>query len=69
MLPGAESCASQGTRSEKRKKRLYYSSKKNLDRSRMRNANKEFKFRGPSKLLDFGNVDVADIASVSDGVM
>jgi hypothetical protein len=24
---------------------------------------------GPSKLLDFGNVDVADIASVSDGVL
>jgi hypothetical protein len=73
MLPGAESCASQGTRSEKKKKKkkkgFYYSSKKNLDRSRMRNANKEFKFRGPSKLLDFGNVDVADIASVSDGVL
>jgi hypothetical protein len=69
MLPGAESCASQGTRSEKRKKRLYYSSKKNLDRSRMRNANKEFKFRGPSKLLDFGNADVANIVSVSDGVL
>jgi hypothetical protein len=72
MLPGAESCVSQGTHSEKKKKRkkgFYYSSKKNLDRSRMRNANKEFKFRGPSKLLDFGNVDVADIASVSDGVL
>jgi hypothetical protein len=70
MFPGVESCASQGTRSEKKKKRkkgFYYSSKKNLDRSRMRNANKEFKFRGPSKLLDFGNADVADIASVSDG--
>ena len=35
----------------------------------MRNANKEFKFRGPSKLLDFGNIDVADIVSVSDGVL
>jgi hypothetical protein len=33
----------------------------------MRNTNKEFKFRGPSKLLDFGNVDVADIAGVTDG--
>jgi hypothetical protein len=45
MLPGIESCASQGTRSEKKKKRkkgLYYSSKKDLDRSRMRNANKKF---------------------------
>jgi hypothetical protein len=70
MLPGAESCASQGTRSEKKKKRkrgLYYSSRKNLERSRMRNTNKEFKFRGPSKLLDFGNADVADIAGVTDG--
>jgi hypothetical protein len=41
MLLGAESCASQGTRSEKKKKKkwkkgFYYSSKKNLDRSRMR---------------------------------
>jgi hypothetical protein len=35
----------------------------------MRNANKEFKFRGPSKLLDFGNADVVDIASVTDRVL
>jgi len=35
----------------------------------MRNANKKFKFRGPTKLLDFGNVDVANIASVSKGVL
>jgi hypothetical protein len=35
----------------------------------MRNANKEFKFRGPSKLLDFGNAEVADIASVTVGVL
>jgi hypothetical protein len=72
MLPRAESCASQGTRSEKKKKRkkgFYYSSKKNLDRSRMRNASKEFKFRGPSKLLDFGNANVADIAGVTDRVL
>jgi hypothetical protein len=72
MLPGAESCASQGTRSVKKKKRkkgFYYSSKKDLDRSRMRNANKEFKFRGPSKLLDFGKVDVADIAGLIDGAL
>jgi hypothetical protein len=65
MLPGAKSCASQGTHSEKKKKRkkgFYYSSKKDLDRSRMRNANKEFKFRSPSKLLDLGNADIADIA-------
>jgi hypothetical protein len=68
MLHGAESCASQGTRSEKKRKRgLYYSSRKNLERSRMRSANKEFKFRDPSKLLDFGNTDVADIAGVTDG--
>jgi hypothetical protein len=32
----------------------------------MRSANKEFKFRGPNKLLDFGNADVVDIASVTD---
>ena len=72
MLPRAESLPSQGTCSEKKKKRrkgLYYSSRKNLNRSRMRNANKEFKFRGPTKLLNFGNVDVADIASVSEGVL
>jgi hypothetical protein len=72
MLLGAESCASQGTRSEKKKKKkkgFYYSSKKDLDRSRMRNANKEFKFRGPSKLLDFGNADVADIAGLTKGAL
>jgi hypothetical protein len=75
MLLGAESCASQGTHSEKKKKKkkkkkgFYYSSKKDLDRSRMRDANKEFKFRGPSKLLDFGNAEVADIAGVTVGVM
>jgi hypothetical protein len=72
MLPGTESCASQGISSEKKKKRkkgFYYSSKKDLDRSRMRNANKEFKFRGPSKLLDFENVDVIDIASVTVGAL
>jgi hypothetical protein len=68
MLPGAKSCASQGTCSVKKKKKsmLYYSSKKDLERSRMRSANKEFKFRGPNKLLDFGNADVVDIASVTD---
>jgi hypothetical protein len=35
----------------------------------MRSVNKEFKFRGPSKLLDFGNADVANIASVTDRVL
>jgi hypothetical protein len=35
----------------------------------MRAANKDFKFRGPSKLLDFGNADVADITSVIAGVL
>jgi hypothetical protein len=68
MLPEVELCTSQGTRSEKKKKKkrgLYYSSRKDLERSRMRSANKEFKFRGPRKLLDFGNVDVADIAGVT----
>jgi hypothetical protein len=71
MLPGVESCASQGTqgvkKKKKRKSKLYYSSKKDLERSRMRSANKEFKFRGPSKLLDFGNAEVVDIAGVTDG--
>jgi hypothetical protein len=72
MLLGAKSCASQGTRSEKknkRKKGFYYSSKKNLDRSRMRNTSIEFKFRDPSKFLDFGNADVADIVGITDGVL
>jgi hypothetical protein len=72
MLPGVESCVSKGTRSEKKKKRkkgFYYPSKKDLDRSRMRKANKEFKFRGPSKLLDFGNAKVVDIAGVTVGVL
>jgi hypothetical protein len=70
MFPGAESCASQGTRNVKKKRsksKLYYSSKKDLERSRMRSANEEFKFRGPSKLLDFGNAEVVDIAGVTDG--
>jgi hypothetical protein len=72
MLPRAESCASQGTRSEKKKKEkrgLYYSNMKNLERSRMRSANKEFKFRDPSKLLDFENADVADIAGITIRVL
>jgi hypothetical protein len=58
--------------SEKKKKRkrgICYSSKKDLERSRMRAANKEFKFRGPSKLLDFGNADIANITCVTDGVL
>ena len=70
MFLGAESCAFHGSCSEKKKKKrkrgLYYSNRKNLERSRMRSANKEFKFRGPSKLLDFGNVDVADIAGITN---
>jgi hypothetical protein len=72
MFPGAESCASQGTRNVKKKRsksKLYYSSKKDLERSRMRSANKEFIHRGPSKLLDFGNVDVANIAGVTNEVL
>ena len=72
MLPGAKSCVSQGTCSEKRKKKkkgFYYYSNKDLDRFRMKNANKEFKFRGLSKLLDFGNVEVADIVGVIDRVL
>jgi hypothetical protein len=72
MLPRTKSCLSQGTRSEKKKKRkkgLYYSSRKDLERSRMRSANKEFKFRGPSKLLDFGNAEVVDIAGLTNGAL
>ena len=72
MLEDAESCASQGTYSVWRKKsksKLYFSSKKELEKSRMRITNKEFNFRGPSKLLDFGNVDVVDIVGVIDRVL
>jgi hypothetical protein len=72
MLPEAGSCVSQGTCSMKKKRRkqkFYYSSNKALEKSRMRRANKKFSFRGLIKLLDFGNVDVADIADVTDGVL
>jgi hypothetical protein len=71
MLPEANASTSQGTLNvkKKRKSKLYYSSKKDLEKSRMRSANKEFIFRGPSKFLDFGNANVADIASVADGVL
>jgi hypothetical protein len=70
MLPEVGSCTSQGTCSMKKKKRkqkIYYSSNKALEKSRMRMANKEFSYLGPIKLLDFGNTDVADIAGVIDG--
>jgi hypothetical protein len=30
---------------------------------------RNFKFRGPSKLLDFGNTDVVDIAGLTDGAL
>jgi hypothetical protein len=33
----------------------------------MRMANKEFNYRGPIKMLDFGNADVVDFAGVTDG--
>jgi hypothetical protein len=52
---------------KKRKSKLYYFSKKDLERSRMRSANKEFTFRSPSKLLDFGNANIVDIVGVTDG--
>jgi hypothetical protein len=45
---------------KRRKQKIYYSSNKALEKSRMRTANKKFSFRGPIKLLDFGNVDVAE---------
>jgi hypothetical protein len=54
---------------KRRKQKFYYSSNKALEKSRMRRANKKFSFRGLIKLLDFGNVDVADIADVTDGVL
>ena len=72
MLSRVESCASQGTCSIKKKRRkskLYYSSKKALEKSRTKTTKKEFIFRGPSKLLDFGNLDVANITSVIDVVL
>jgi hypothetical protein len=56
-------------RRKKRKSKLYFSSKKELEKSRMRIANKEFNFRGSSKLLDFGNADVVHIASITDRVL
>jgi hypothetical protein len=71
MLPEVGSCASQGTCSVKkrRKQKIYYSSNKALEKSRMRTANQEFSYRGPIKLLDFGNADVVDIAGVTDSIL
>ena len=72
MLLEVGSYASQGTCSVKKKKRkqkFHYSSNKALEKSRMRTANKEFSFRGPIKLLDFGNVDIVDIASIIDSIL
>jgi hypothetical protein len=54
---------------KRRKQKFYYSSNKALEKSRMRMANKEFSFRGPIKLLDFGNADVVDIAGVTDSIL
>jgi hypothetical protein len=56
-------------RKKKKKSKLHFSSKKTLRKSRMRTANKEVNFWGPSKLLDFGNRDVADIVGIIDGVL
>jgi hypothetical protein len=72
MLLGVDSCASHGTCSVKKKKRKckpYFSSKKALEKLRMRTSNREFNFRSPSKLLDFGNADVANIVGEIDGVL
>jgi hypothetical protein len=72
MLSEADACVSQGTsgvRKKKKKSKLYFSSKKALEKLRMRSANNEFKFRGPHKLLDFRDADVADVASVTDKVL
>jgi hypothetical protein len=59
----SETCS---MKKKKRKSKLYYSSKKDLERSRMRVANKEFKFRGPSKLLDFGDANVASVVGITN---
>jgi hypothetical protein len=56
-------------RKKRRKCKLYFSSKKALEKLRMRTANKEFNFRSPNKFLDFGNADVADIVGITDGVL
>jgi uncharacterized protein with von Willebrand factor type A (vWA) domain len=56
-------------REKKRKNNFYYSSKKALEKSRMRLANKECETGGPSILLNFGNADVADIVGAIDGVL
>jgi hypothetical protein len=72
MLPEVKPCVSQGTcsvRKKKRKNKLYFSRKKALEKLRMKTANKGFNFRGPNKLLDFGNANVADIASITNGVL
>lgn len=72
MLPEAEASASHGTCSvwkKKRKNKLYFSTKKALEKLRMRMANKKLNFWGPSKLLDFENTNIVDIASMTDGVL
>jgi hypothetical protein len=72
MLPEFEACASHDICSVKKMKnnnKWYYSSKKASEKSRMKMAYKEFKLRGLSKLLDFTNVDVADIAGVTEVVL
>ena len=56
-------------RKKKRKYNLYFSSKKALEKLRMRTANNEFNFKSPNKFLDFGNTDVVDIIGVTDGVL
>jgi hypothetical protein len=72
MYSEVDTSVSQGTcsvRKKKKKSKLYYSHKKALAKSRMRTTSNEYKFRGSSKLIDFGNVDVGDIAGVIDGVL
>jgi hypothetical protein len=56
-------------RKKKKKNKLYFLSKKALEKLRMKMANKKFNFRGYSKLLDFGNADIANIVGVTDGVL
>lgn len=69
MQPKAESCTSQGTFSGEKKKnnKLYYSSKKALEKAKNEVGQKTFNFRGHSKFLDFGNVD--DTASITNKVL
>jgi hypothetical protein len=72
MLMEVDECMFQNTcsvRKKTMKNKLHYSSKKALEKLRMRATNKVFKFRGPSKIHDFGYANIVDVADVSDKVL